>query len=209
MQGRVRMPVLHQMQMSGNCYKVRLAARQLGIELTLKNYGLHDGTTRKPDFLTKNPNGRVPMLEFDDGRTLPESGAILWYLSEGSNLVPPERWGRAEVLQWMFFEQYSHEPYIAVARLWLSFAPKEELEKRRHLVPEWHAKGNAALAVMQTHLTRRDWFAGSRYSIADIALYGYTHCAADGGFDVGAYPAVRAWLNRVASEPGHVALETT
>jgi len=203
------MLVLHQMQMSGNCYKVRLAARQLGVELTLQNYGLHDGATRKPDFLAKNPNGRVPMLEFDGGRTLPESGAILWYLSEGSKLLPTDRWGRAEVLQWMFFEQYSHEPYIAVARFWLACAPKGELEKRRHLVPEWQAKGNAALGVMQTHLARRDWFAGARYSIADIALYGYTHCAADGGFDLGRYPAVRAWLKRVASEPGHVPLETT
>jgi len=113
------------------------------------------------------------------------------------------------VLQWMFFEQYSHEPYIAVARFWLAFASKPELEKRRHLVPEWHAKGDAALGVMQTHLARRDWFAGARYSIADIALYGYTHCAGDGGFDLGAYPAVRAWLRRVASEPGHVPLEVS
>jgi len=203
------MPVLHQMQMSGNCYKVRLAARQLGVALTLKDYGLHDGTTRKPEFLAKNPNGRVPLLELGDGRTLPESGAILWYLSEGSKLLPADRWGRAEVLQWMFFEQYSHEPYIAVARFWLAFAPQQELEKRRHLVGEWHTKGNAALAVMQTHLARRDWFAGARYSIADIALYGYTHCAGDGGFELGAYPAVRAWLKRVASEPGHVALEAS
>jgi len=203
------MPVLHQMHMSGNCYKVRLAARQLGVELTLRNYGLHDGTTRKPDFLAKNPNGRVPMLEFDDGRKLPESGAILWFLSEDSMLLPADRWGRAEVLQWMFFEQYSHEPYIAVARFWLSFAPGHEREKRRHLVPDWHAKGNAALAVMQTHLAHRDWFAGARYSIADIALYAYTHCAADGGFDLDPYPAVRAWLKRVAGEPRHVTLETT
>ena len=203
------MPLLHQMQMSGNCYKVRLVARQLGIGLTLRNYGLNDGTTRKPDFLAKNPNGRVPLLEFDDGRMLPESDAILWYLSEDSTLLPAERWGRAEVLQWMFFEQYSHEPYIAVARFWLSYAPKEQLEKRRHLVPEWHAKGNAALGVMETHLKRREWFAGERYSIADIALYGYTHCAGEGGFDLGSYPAVSAWLKRVASVPGHVPLETS
>jgi glutathione S-transferase len=203
------MPVLHQMQMSGNCYKVRLAARQLGIGLTLRDYGLHDGATRAPDFLAKNPNGRVPLLEFEDGRTLPESGAILWHLSEDSALLPADRWGRAEALQWMFFEQYSHEPYIAVARFWLAFAPKEQLEKKRHLAPEWHAKGNAALGVMETHLTRRDWFAGTRYSIADIALYGYTHCATDGGFDLGAYPAVRAWLERVAGEPGHIPLGTT
>ena len=138
---------------------------------------------------------------------LSESDAILWYLSENTFLLPADRWARAEVLQWMFFEQYSHEPYIAVARFWHSFAPTEELEKRRHLIPEWNAKGNAALGVMQTHLARRDWFAGERYSIADIALYGYTHCAADGGFDLTAYPAVGAWLKRVASEPGHVPIE--
>jgi glutathione S-transferase len=201
------MPVLHQMQVSGNCYKIRLAARQLGLQIALKDYGLHDGTTRKPEFLAKNPNGRVPMLELEDGRTLSESGAILWYLSEDSFLLPTDRWGRAEVLQWMFFEQYSHEPYIAVARFWLAFSSKEELEKRRHLIPEWHAKGNAALGVMQTHLARHDWFAGGRYSIADIALYGYTNCAADGGFDLTAYPAIRAWLERVASQAGHVPLE--
>jgi glutathione S-transferase len=201
------MPVLHQMQVSGNCYKIRLAARQLGIELTLKNYELLDGATRKPDFLSKNPNGRVPLLEFEDGRTLAESGAILWYLSEDTFLLPGDRWGRAEALQWMFFEQYSHEPYIAVARLWLSLAPKEKLEKKRHLIPEWHAKGNAALGVMETHLARHEWFAGGRYSIADIALYGYTHCAAEGGFDLSVYPAVSAWLKRVASERGHVPLE--
>jgi glutathione S-transferase len=201
------MPVLHQMQMSGNCYKIRLAARQLGVDIKLKDYGLHDGSTRKPEFLAKNPNGRVPTLEFEDGRTLAESGAILWYLGEDTILVPADRWARAEVLQWMFFEQYSHEPYIAVARFWIGFAPKEELEKRRHLIPEWHAKGHAALGVMETHLTRRDWFAGGRYSIADIALYGYTHSAADGGFDLAPYAAVRAWLKRAAAEPGHVPLD--
>jgi glutathione S-transferase len=195
------------MQVSGNCYKVRLAAKQLGTRIELKDYGLHDGSTRKPDYLAKNPNGRVPMLELDDGRMLPESGAILWYLAEGTPLLPADRWGRAEVLQWMFFEQYSHEPYIAVARFWLAFKPPAELETKRHLVPEWHAKGNAALGVMEKHLSQHHWFAADRYSIADIALYGYTHCAADGGFDLGAYQAVSAWLKRVADQPAHIPLE--
>ena len=203
------MPILHQMHVSGNCYKIRLAARQLGIPLALKNYGLHDGSTRTPAFLAKNPNGRVPLLELDDGRTLAESGAILWYLSENSFLIPADRWERAEVLQWMFFEQYSHEPYIAVARFWLSFAPKEALGQKRHLVPEWRAKGNAALSVMQTHLARHNWFAGGRYTIADVALYAYTHCAADGGFALSDYPAVRAWLRRVEAQPGYVPLAAT
>jgi glutathione S-transferase len=201
--------VLHQMQMSGNCYKVRLAAHQLGIPLTLKDYPLHGGETRTPEFLAKNPNGRVPMLEFPDGRFLPESGAILFHLSEGSALQPGDSWHRAQMMQWMFFEQYSHEPYIAVARFWLSYAPTEALEKRRHLVPEWHQKGNAALSVMEGHLKRQDWFAGPAYSIADIALYGYTHSAAEGGFDLALYPAVQAWLGRVREQKRHIPLEAT
>ncbi len=201
------MLTLHQMHMSGNCYNVRLGARKLGLALALKDYGLHDGTTRKPGYLARNPNGRVPMLELGDGRFLPESGAILWYLAEDTPLAPADRWGRAEAHQWMFFEQYSHEPYVAVARFWLAYAPKSELDKKRHLVGEWHEKGNAALAVMETHLGGgREWFAGGAYSIADIALYGYTHCAAEGGFDLARYPKVSAWLARVAQQPGHIAL---
>ena len=200
------MPVLHQMQMSGNCYKVRLLAKQLGIPIALEEYPLHGGETRKPKFLSKNSNGRVPMLEFEDGRCLPESGAILFHLSEGTKFQPEDKWARAEMMQWMFFEQYSHEPYIAVARFWLAYAAKEELEKKKHLVPEWHDKGNAALGVMETHLSKRDWFAGDRYSIADIALYGYTHSAAEGGFDLAKYVGVSRWLQRVAAEPGHIPL---
>jgi glutathione S-transferase len=200
-------PILHQMHISGNCYKVRLTAHHLGLPLTLKDYGLHDGTTRSPDFLKLNPNGRVPLLEFDDGRTLPESGAIIFHLSEGSRLQPQSGWDRAQMLQWMFFEQYSHEPYVAVARFWLKFARPEELEKKRHLVPEWHSRGNAALAVMESHLHTHDWLAGNCYSIADIALYGYTHVAGDGGFDLAGFPAVSAWLARVAEQPGHIGLE--
>ena len=201
------MPVLHQMQMSGNCYKVRLVARQTGQKIALKEYPLMAGNTRKPDFLAKNPNGRVPALEFEDGRVLPESGAIIFHLSEGTQLQPEDKWARAQMLQWMFFEQYSHEPYIAVARYWLKLAPTDELEKRRHLVPEWHDRGNAALGVMEDHLRTHDWFAGDRYSIADIALYGYTHCAQDGGFALEDYPAVCSWLKRVASQPGHIPME--
>jgi glutathione S-transferase len=200
------MPILHQMQMSGNCYKVRLAARQLGIPITLKNYPLHDGSTRKPEFLKLNPNGKVPVLEFEDRRTLPESGAILFHLSDGTILQPANAWDRAQMLQWMFFEQYSHEPYVAVARYWLTFAPPQELEKKRHFVPEWQAKGNAALSVMEGHLRSHDWFAGNDYSIADIALYAYTHCAANGGFDLEDFPAVSAWIARVAAQPRHIPL---
>jgi len=201
------MPILHDMQISGNCYKVRLAAKQLGIPIVLKEYPPLSGRTRAPEFLALNPNGRVPVLELEDGRTLPESNAIIFYLSEGTRLQPEDSWARAEMLSWMFFEQYSHEPYIAVARFWLSEAPKAELEKRRHLVPEWHEKGYAALAVMESRLQIRDWFAGGQYSIADIALYGYTHCAAEGGFELSRYPRVCTWLDRVKAQSGHIPLE--
>ncbi|MSP94348.1 MAG: glutathione S-transferase family protein [Alphaproteobacteria bacterium] len=202
------MLILHNMQISGNCYKVRLAARQLGIALQLKEYGLGSGLTRTPEFLAKNPIGRVPLLELEDGRCLAESGAILFYLAEGSALVPKDSWTRAKMLEWMFFEQYEHEPYVAVARRWLAFEPKEALEAleaKRHLVPEWHAKGNVALTVMEKHLAKNDWFAGA-YSIADIALYGYTHSAAEGGFELSRYPAVSYWLKRVAAQPNHIPL---
>lgn len=198
--------VLHQMAISGNCYKVRLAAHQLGIPLILKDYPLHGGQTRTPEFLSKNPNGRVPLLEFSDGRVLAESGAIILHLSHGTPLQPVDPWHRAQMFQWMFFEQYSHEPYVAVARFWLGYAPKEKLEKQRHRVAEWHTQGNAALKVMDDHLARHDWFAGPSYSVADIALYGYTHCAAEGGFDLSDYPAIGRWLARIAEQPRHIAL---
>ncbi len=201
------MPVLHQMHISGNCYKVRLTAHHLGLPLTLKDYGFTDNATRKPEFLKLNPNGRVPLLEFEDGRALPESGAIIFHLSEGTRLQPDNAWDRAQMMQWMFFEQYSHEPFVAVARFWLKFASPEDLEKRRHLVPEWHSKGNAALAVMDGHLKTHDWFAGKTYSIADIALFAYTHVAADGGFDLSDFPAVSAWIARVKEQPGYIGLE--
>ena len=201
------MMTLHNMQDSGNSYKVRLAARQLGIPLRLEQYTKHSGKTRQLEFLAKNPNGRVPLLELEDGRCLAESDAILWYLTAGSALQPPDTWSQAQALQWMFFEQYSHEPYIAVARRWLSHEPKEALEEKRALIPEWHARGNAALSVMETHLARHDWFAGKAYSLADIALYGYTHCADEGGFELSRYEAVSAWLDRVAAQPHHVRLD--
>ena len=203
------MLVLHQMHISGNCYKCRLTAKQTNTPIKLKEYGLHDGMTRTPEFLAKNPNGRVPMLELEDGRFLPESGAIIAYLAGGSKLIPQGRYEHAQMLQWMFFEQYSHEPYVAVARFWLHYKTKEELEPKKHLVPQWHANGNAALGVMETHLKTHDWFAGNQYSIADIALYGYTHCADEGGFDLNAFPAVSRWLKRVAEQPGHITLAET
>lgn len=198
------MPTLYQDPRSGNCYKVVLTAAHLGIPLKTVDVDVTSGFTRTPEFLAKNPNGRVPTLELDDGRILPESNAIVWYLAEGSNLIPADRFARAQMLQWMFFEQYSHEPYIAVARFWMNFVPKEKLREKEHLIPDWHARGNAALAVMEDHLKKRDWFAADRPSLADIALYAYTHCAEDGGFELKKYPAIGAWLARVASMKNYV-----
>jgi glutathione S-transferase len=200
------MTILHNMQISGNCYKVRLAARQCGFPVRLIEYPLAARRTREPEFLAKNPIGRVPLLELDDGRCLAESGAILCYIAEGTALIPAESWQRAKMLEWMFFEQYEHEPYIAVARRWLAYEPKEALEAKRALVPEWHAKGNAALRVMETRLAHHDWLAGDSYSLADIALYGYTHVAHEGGFDLSLYPGIGTWLKRVAAIPNHIPL---
>jgi glutathione S-transferase len=198
------MPTLYQDPRSGNCYKVVLTAAHLGVPLKTVDIDVTEGLTRKADFLAKNPNGRVPTLELDDGRFLPESNAICWYLADGSSLVPSDRFARAQMLQWMFFEQYSHEPYIAVARFWMTFVSKDKLREKEHLIPEWHAKGNAALGVMEGQLKTNDWFAGGRYSLADIALYGYTHCAEDGGFDLKKYKAVSAWLKRIEGTKGFV-----
>lgn len=198
---------LHQFHMSGNCYKVRLAAHHLARRLELVDVDMMGGETRRAAFLAKNPNGRVPTLELDNGETLPESNAILFWLAEGTPLMPEAHLDRARVMQWLFFEQYSHEPYIAVARFWLAYAPKDQLEIKRHLIPEWHAKGNAALGVMETHLAGHQWFGGPRFSIGDIALYAYTHCAGDGGFDLTKFPRVSDWLSRVAALPRHLSME--
>src|SRR6185295_15861928 len=159
------MPTLYQDPRSGNCYKVLLTASHLGLAIKTVDVDVMSGRTRQPEFLAKNPNGRVPTLELDDGRLLPESNAIIWYLADGSPLIPADRFARAQMLQWMFFEQYSHEPYIAVARFWLTFIPPEKRREREHLIPEWQAKGNAALAVMEGRLKAHDWFAGDNYSL--------------------------------------------
>ena len=189
---------------SGNCYKVKLALEQLKLPYRWVEVDSTQGGTRTPEFLARNPNGKVPTLQLEDGGYLPESNAILWFLAEGSALAPDTRLGRARALQWMFFEQYSHEPYIAVARYIRRYLPEDS--PRRAELPNLQARGRKALGVMETHLSTEPFFAGGRYSIADIALYAYTHCAADGGFDLEAYPAVHAWLARVKAQPGHVPL---
>ena len=189
---------------SGNCYKVKLALEQLGRAYRWVEVDSTKGGTRTPEFLARNPNGKVPTLELEDGSALPESNTILFYLAEGTPLLPEDRIGRARALQWMFFEQYSHEPYIAVARFILRYLPADT--PRRAELPRLAERGNQALAVMEQHLAREPYFAGGRYGVADIALYAYTHCAADGGFDLARYPAVAAWLGRVKAQPKHVPL---
>mgnify|MGYP001196742809 CR=1 FL=1 len=188
---------------SGNGYKVRLALHQLGLPFTRVELDIVAGATRTPDFLAKNPNGRIPTLELADGTYLAESNAILFYLATGTPLLPDDRLECAQVLQWMFFEQYSHEPNIATARFWLHHT--ELTPERRAALAEKKRLGDAALGVMESHLgASRTYFVGERYTIADIALYAYTHVADEGGFDLAPFPAVRAWLARVASQPGHV-----
>ena len=189
---------------SGNCYKIKLALTQLGLPYVWVPVDIMKSESRTPEFLAKNPNGRVPTLELDNGTCLAESNAILWYLAEGTPLVPDSRLARAQALQWMFFEQYSHEPNIATPRYiirYLGNPPEKKAALEARVAP-----GYAALGVMEAHLKSNDWFAGGRYSIADIALFAYTHCAHEGGFDLGRFPAVRAWLARVESQPSHIAM---
>jgi glutathione S-transferase len=194
---------LHDNLTSGNGYKARLLLAQLGLPYQRIEYDIDRRETRTPEFLQKNPNGRVPVLELEDGTFLAESNAILWYLAEGTRFLPDDRRQSAEVLQWMFFEQYSHEPNIATVRFWITHAvpvtPLIELS-----MPAKRTQGVAALGVMEGHLAKRTFFVGERYTIADIALYAYTHVAGEGGFDLAPFENVRAWLARVAAQPGHV-----
>jgi glutathione S-transferase len=186
---------------SGNGYKVRLLLHQLGVPFERIEVDIVNGETRTPEFLARNPNGRIPTLALEDGSFLAESNAILWYLAEGTAFLPEDRKQRARVLQWMFFEQYSHEPNVATLRFW---AHQGWLEERAALVPGKREAGEAALGVMEAHLVESPFFVEDRYTIADIALYAYTHVAEEGGFSLAAYPAVRTWLERVAARPGHV-----
>jgi glutathione S-transferase len=196
---------LHDYLPSGNGYKVRLLLTQLGIPFERIEYDIDRGETRTPAFLENvNANGRVPVLETEEGEFLPESNAILFYLSYGTPLLPDDRLGRARALQWMFFEQYSHEPNIAVARAWLHVFDTEMTEKRRTALEAKRKLGYAALGVMEKRLEGNDFFAGGRYSVADIALYAYTHVADEGGFDLEDFPAVCVWLERVSSQPGYI-----
>ena len=189
---------------SGNGYKIRLLLAQLGRAYRWEELDILRGHSRTADFLAKNPNGRIPTLQLDDGTCLAESDAILWYLADGTPYLPTDKLERAKVLQWMFFEQYSHEPYVATPRFILKHLPADS--PRRAELPKRLEQGRAALGVMETHLTGRQFFVGGRYSIADIALYAYTHVAHEGQLDLGPYPEVQAWIARVASQPRYVPL---
>jgi glutathione S-transferase len=189
---------VHGTAASGNCHKVRMALDILGLPYEWREIDMMKGETRTPAFLAMNPNGKVPVLEIDGAIFLPESNAILWYLGEGTRLIPGERLERARMLQWMFFEQYNHEPSIAVARFIRRFLKKDDDPR----LPELKRKGDAALGVMEHHLAKREFFVGDAPTIADLALFAYTHKAADGGFDLRAFPAVAAWVARCLRQPG-------
>ena len=197
--------LLYDSPVSGNCYKVRLLLAHLGVECERRTVDVVDRSNRKELLGELNPGLRVPTLVLDDGRPLAESGAILWYFGDGTPFVPDDRYARAQVLQWMFFEQYDHEPAIAVVRFWLAYAGRPEAFADR--VEERTNAGHRALAAMERHLDAREFFVADTFSVADIALYAYTHVAHEGGFDLEPYGAVRAWLRRVAAVPGHVPID--
>lgn len=187
---------------SGNGYKCRLLLAQLHLPYRHVERDIDKGETRTPDFLAKNPNGRIPALELADGTVLAESDAILCYLADGTPFWPSDRLPKAQVLQWLFFEQYSHEPYVATPRYILRHLGRAH--PRMAEMPARLERGRAALGVMETHLGANDFFAAGRYTIADIALYAYTHRAHEADLDLAPYPRLRAWLARVAAQPGHV-----
>ena len=199
------MYTLYSMRRSGNCYKARLALAQLSIPFRLIEVDILKGETRTPEFLAKNPSGHVPLLEVAPGRYLPESNAILWYIAGGTPLAPEDRIDRAEALEWMFFEQHSVEPNLGSAHFWLTQV-KGGRELQTHALEDWTEYGYQALGVMEKHLSRHVFFAAGRYTIADIALYAYTHTANETGFDLTGFPAIRTWLKRVADQPGHVTI---
>ena len=189
---------------SGNVYKVRLLLAQLGIPYRRIDTTQNRGETRTAAFRAINPIGKIPTLVFDDGRMLSESGAILYYFARDTVLFPIDAWDQANVLRWMFFEQYSHEPYIAVNRHWKLHLPQAEQDALSQRIADNHARGEQALAIMEQRLSGNDWLAAGRYTIADVALYAYTHTAAEGGFDLALYRGILDWLDRVRAQPGYI-----
>ena len=200
------MLTLYQRQDSGNCYKVRLLLSHLRQPYRTVAVSSLDGSTRRPDFLARNPIGKVPTIELDDGRFLAESNAILLYFAEGTALLPADAYDRAQTYQWLFFEQYSHEPAIAVRRA-LSVYPERRADATEARMAQLLEAGNRALSVLEQRLAAADWLAGGAFSVADISLYAYTHMAGQGGYDLDAFPGIGRWLRRVASLPRHVPIE--
>jgi glutathione S-transferase len=200
------MYTLYSMQRSGNSYKVRLALEQLRLPYRLVEVDVLKGESRTPEFLAKNPNGQVPLLEAAPGRYLAESNAILWHLARGSSLRPDNRIERAEALQWMFFEQHSIEPNIGSAYFWLSLV-KGGRDLQQHALEDWMEEGNRSLRVMENHLEHHRYFAANRYTVADLALYAYTHLAHECDFDLAPFPAIRVWLARVQDQPHHIPMD--
>jgi glutathione S-transferase len=200
------MQTLYSMQRSGNSYKVRLALAQLGVQYRQVEVDILKGESHTPEFLQKNPNGQVPLLEVAPDRYIAESNAILWYVAGGTPLAPEDRIDRAEALQWMFFEQHSLEPNLGAAYFWLVLV-KGGRELQRHAFEDWMEEGYRSLRVMENHLRGNDFFAAGRYTIADIALYAYTHLAHLSDYDLSSFPAIRSWLDRVASQPGYVSMD--
>jgi glutathione S-transferase len=200
------MYTLYSMQRSGNSYKVRLALAQLGLPYRLVEVDILQGESRTPEFLAKNPNGQVPLLEAAPGRYLAESNAILWHVASGTQLRPDNRIDRAEALQWMFFEQHSIEPNIGAAYFWLALV-KGGRELQQHALEDWMEEGYRSLAVMENHLKHHRFFAANRYTVADIALYAYTHLAHQCDYELATFPEIRAWLDRVAAQPHYVPMD--
>ena len=200
------MLTLYSQQASGNAYKPRLILALLGIPFRIVDMNTYDGSTRKPQYLAKNPIGRVPLIEFEDGRFLAESNAMLLHFAEGTRYLPADSYDRAKAYEWLFFEQYTHEPAVAV-RISIMTAPERAHLRTPDRLDPLLQSGNFALGVMEKRLTNANWLAGESYSIADMALYAYTHRARLGGYDLSAFPGVSAWLARVASQPAHVPIE--
>lgn len=196
---------LHEDPRSGNCYKIKLTAALLGLPLATRQYDIIAGETRTPEFLERvNPNGRIPVLQIGN-RFLPESNAACWYLASGSALIPQDRFDQADMLRWMFFEQYSHEPNIATMRFWLHFIGSAQLSpQQKAQMMAKRIAGCEALSLMDGHLAGHDWFVGDSVSLADIALFAYTHVADEGGFGLGDYPAVERWIERVSQLPDFI-----
>jgi glutathione S-transferase len=197
--------ILYNSAISGNCYKVRLLLAHLGVAYETRDVDVIDRSNPREQLGELNPTRRIPTLVLDDGRPLAESNAILWYFGDGTSFVPDDAYERAKVLQWLFFEQYEHEPAIAVARFLKTYYGKPEIWESQRA--QLTSRGTKALAALESGLADRDWLVGDSMTIADIALYAYTHAADEGGFDLEAYPAIRAWLDRIAAEPGHVTID--